>query len=617
MPGIAGVFLSTYHPHPNDTQIDPIRMQSAEGKDAPEVSSPRGRQSRAAAWWIGCGLFLLVLGAYVLSSPGRIDMVDGQIRFDVSYHLVTKGWPNFGDRWLSRSIGVPGARGLRYSFYGPSGSVLGVPLVWLGQRMDPTSVQASEFMFSMLSPILGAAIAPLLFAFYLELGSSLGIALFWTLVSSLGTYVWAISTSSFDNAQHAFFVLAAVYLGYLSQRRKRPLLALLGGTMGAILVLYQEYFVLVVPALALSAIDWKAVPGPILVAQPGERWTQRLVTFLRDKEFRLRAMLRKAWQQAGLERASCVRYALFLLGLAMGCAATFSYNFLRFGVLFFNGREHQPNPHPMIGDFLSGFLTLTISQGKGVIFYSPVIVLGFIGIRPLWRRLPAIAATVIATTAILLGFVSCVAFPGGDWCWGPRYLTVLLPLWALAFPEMPRFRLKRALVAVLLLLGAVSNGLGLAVEHQRFFFELGLEDYFWAWEPWFYMRHSALLAHINEVLAFRHGLPPEATRFNSLRLPNWTTHCLLGPPPNFPREHAGEWIRNYQIYFLPRPWPLWMSRVSPSILPINPRVWFAWTLAVALLGLSLIALGLMMRSGGFAWRKVETLPLVGEEENSR
>ena len=47
----------------------------------------------AAKWWIASGIFLLVVGVYGLSGPGRIDMVDGQIRFDVTYNWLATGRP--------------------------------------------------------------------------------------------------------------------------------------------------------------------------------------------------------------------------------------------------------------------------------------------------------------------------------------------------------------------------------------------------------------------------------------------------------------------------------------------------------------------------------------------
>ena len=151
------------------------------------------------------------------------------------------GRPVIQDPWIGPHSGVIGRDGLRYSMYGAPASVFSMPLMWLGLHTGASTIQSSQFLFSLTSSILGAGIACVLFLFYLELGISARTAFTWTMVSSLATYLWPISNSTFDNAQHAFFALAAVYFGVLSARRKSPAYAVLGGLMAGILVLYQEY----------------------------------------------------------------------------------------------------------------------------------------------------------------------------------------------------------------------------------------------------------------------------------------------------------------------------------------------------------------------------------------
>ena len=546
----------------------------------------------SATWFIACGLFIFILAVYVLSSPGRIDIVDGQMRFDVSYHLLITGRPSVGDGWLGPLFGVVGRKGYYYSFYGPAGSVIAMPLVWAGIHLDPRSIQASEFLFSLASAILGAAIAPLLFVFYLELGAAPRRALLWTLISSFATYLWPIATSSFDNAQHGFFALSAVYLGLLSARRNSARLALLGGLSGAVLLLYQEYFVLLVPAFGLATIEWPETPcASARKAMAKEiSWMTRLEEAVSEGFQQAWAMIRRGWDHPGKERSSCVRYALFMLGASSGVMLALAFNYIRFGSVLSNGRANQP--YPLFGNPMAGFLTLIVSPGKGVFFYSPVLILGILGIRRLWQRMPSIGAVIIASSAILLSFISCIAFAAGDWCWGPRYLTSLMPLWALSFPDVPEFKLKSKLVPALIALGLGIQCMALSVEHQRFFFQQGLNDFFWAENPWFYLTHSALLARVGEVIDLREGVPPTATRFNSLPIPEWTTHCLLGPPPNVPRSLAGIWIRYYQIYFLPRPWPIWMRSIPASERAVNVYAWTGWLIIMGALGGILIILGL-------------------------
>src|SRR5215469_11403674 len=270
--------------------------------------------------WIACSIFLVVLGIYSLSSPGRIDIIDGQARFDVAYNWLVTGRPIMRDNLIGPLMSVPGRHGLHYSYYGAPASIFAMPLVWLGLYTSAPAIQPSQFLFSLTSAIIGAGIAPILFLFYLELGVTRRKAFAWTMVSSFATLVWPSSTSTFDNAQHAFFALAAVYFGFLSARRKSVRFAVLGGLMGGILVLYQEYFLLIIPALALSTLDWEFGDSsgnlrPGTKSKPivsGVAWTTKRATQ------RMLAWVRKPWQVPGEARSSCVRYCLFLASVAMG-----------------------------------------------------------------------------------------------------------------------------------------------------------------------------------------------------------------------------------------------------------------------------------------------------------
>ncbi len=47
---------------------------------------------------------------------------------------------------------------------------------------------------------------------------------------------------------------------------------------------------------------------------------------------------------------------------------------------------------------------------------------------------------------------------------------------------------------------------------------------------------------------------------------------------------AREWMRRFQVFWLPRPWPLWMSNVPRGERPINVEIGTGILLAVALTG---------------------------------
>src|SRR5262245_33050467 len=109
------------------------------------------------------GLFLLVAAVYSLASPGRIDMIDGQYRFEVARNIVRNRSTQVRDPFLTAA--APGLTG-RYAPYGLSGSVVGVPLILLARVTGRPTLNREQFFFAFTSPLFGAATAALLFAFY-------------------------------------------------------------------------------------------------------------------------------------------------------------------------------------------------------------------------------------------------------------------------------------------------------------------------------------------------------------------------------------------------------------------------------------------------------------------
>jgi hypothetical protein len=564
-----------------------VRREDESPDDVPEISE--GEPSKAR-WWVAAGVFLFVLACYVATNPGRIDVLDGQMRFDVAYNWLTQGRPIVRDPWVGPIMGVPGRNGAMYSFYGAPASVLSMPLVWFGLHSNPNNAEASQFLFSLTSSVVGALIAPLLFLFYLELGVTIRRAFLWTMVSSFATLVWPASCTTFDNAQHAFFGIAAAYLGVVSSRRGSNIFALAGGLMAGILLLYQEYFLLIVPALAFSTVDWRAIPNEFSpVESDSPKVSNAIASFLRSAGRIPLQVIRAACRSAGVARSSCIRCLSFFAGVATGVLMLFAYNFLRFGAFLENGKMRNfAHRHPVWGNPLSGLPTLLISPGKSLLLYSPPLLLGLLGIRYLWRRSPVAALVVLGASLPLLAFMSCYAGLGGDWCWGPRYLTILLPLFALAFPFIPAAKVKRSVVLAVVSAGFLVQILALSVETQRFFFEHALNDYFWAEDQWAYFKHSALFARVAETMSLADGPPATARYFNSAPSPDWHTYTILGPPPPWPRSLSPVWMRNFEIYYLPRPWPLWMAWIPLALRPVDLRAWLWGLGAIALLAVGLV-----------------------------
>ena len=490
------------------------------------------------------GLYLLVVSVYLLSGPGRIDIVDGQIRFEVADNLLRLGRPILTDP-LTQRYGAVGAEGEIYAKYGPAASIAGLPLVALGALTDDPLGETRRFLFSWTSALLGALTAPLLFLLYRRLGVGRGAAVAWVLVAAFATLVWPLATSTFDQAQHAALILLVVYLALLAGQRDSVPLAAAAGLVAGLLLNYQENYLLLFPFLALPMLDG-----------------------------------------GGDRRRILSRFAAFAALTLVGVGLWMLYNQICFQNPFIPGKL-RPGlfPHPSgRGNALAGLGGLLVSPGKSVLLYSPTIVLGLLGWRLLKGRAEWLAGSILLVSIVHLLFISLLAFWHGDWCWGPRYLVILLPLWAIAFPFAVRTPGRRRLAIGLVAVGVVVQLLGLSLVHERFFHERALGGMFWAGDTGFYYRESALLSRPGEIWeTLSQGVPETARHFSNTAGLEGTTEFIrgFGPP-----ESAPDLMRHFQVFYLPRPWPLWIPRLDPEryVAPVRTIVWVPALLMTGLIG---------------------------------
>ena len=351
-----------------------------------DSAAPGGRR-----WVLVVSFFATVAAVYLLSGHGRIDSIDGQVRFDATATLVRSGELVLSDRNM-QIFGSLGRDGRRYSPYGPAPSVVAAPLVAMGGLGGDPQGERRRFLFTWTGPLVGAALATVLLLFYRALGLTDRAAVGWALAAAFGTYLWPAAETVLEQGQHAFWALLAVYLGFLGARRGSIALVVAGGAAAGILVLYQPPYLLHLPLLAL-----------VVLSGPGERSSAR------------------------------GRYVLFLAAGLVGAAALVALNLQTFGEPLNPGSKSYDHPG-LLGNPAMGIAGLLVSPGKGLLFYCPAILLGVAGWPGLKRREPRLAAVVVGVALLHLLFIGSLSIWHSDWCWGPRYLTLLVPLACLAFP---------------------------------------------------------------------------------------------------------------------------------------------------------------------------------------
>ena len=513
--------------------------------------------AQRARIFAAAGVFASLLGVYLLTSPGRIDFIDGQYRYEVARSWLDVGAPVIRDTVL-RKLGAPvdPRSGESYAMYNAAPSLTPVPLMWIARKIGGDAADRDRFAFSLTSALFGAAVPALLVIAYGRLGIGLALSVAAAMVFAIATQWWPASVTTFDQNQHAFVLLVALLLAWDAGRRMSVFRALLAGVAGGLLINYQETYVLLLPAIALALF------APANEGTPDAPRPSALE----------------------IRRDALGRCLAFVAGTCVGVGLFVAYNLMRWGALLQPDR-YQPQ---WVGDPLAGLLSLTLSPGRSVLLFSPPMLVLAFGVRALWTRAPLLCVAAFLTVAMHLIFIASLPFFGGEWAWGPRYLLVVLPLASLALP-FAMSRVPRRFLATVIAAGVVVQVLAVSLDHQRFYFERNLAPFFWAERPWFYFATSQLFARPFELGAtLRSGMPAEAVTFAPTPQ-SQLTYAPFGPP----RPQQGvAWARRYAVFHVLRPWPLWMRRIDVTQRPVPLVPMTAACAVVSSAGVGLLVVGL-------------------------
>jgi hypothetical protein len=125
------------------------------------------------------------------------------------------------------------------------------------------------------------------------------------------------------------------------------------------------------------------------------------------------------------------------------------------------------------GDAVTALYGFALSSGKSIFLYSPPIVLGILGLPTAWRRSRGSTAFILAIVGIVVAFNAKFPLWHGDYCWGPRYLTPIVPLvFLLAFPWLPEaIGRGRAWLRRCALGAVVAAGIGVQLLGASFYWD--------------------------------------------------------------------------------------------------------------------------------------------------
>ncbi len=317
------------------------------------------------------------------------------------------------------------SEGRLYDSHPPVGSLLALPVyavpVWIGVPQD---VDAAANMLSKLAASLGMTLASLALLAALSRvtrrvapagAAGFGpetLALVAAVTFALGTSVWSAASQALWSHTSAVFGYALALWG---------IVAGFGGIAGV--------------AAGLAAVARPATAPAALL----------LVGYLVHRAARSHA--------AGNVPATETRQALrSVLGLALTAGSGVLFNLMIFGSVGGGAAGRTSNwveefgaPNMFAGSLLTGLAGLTVSPSRGILVFSPILVLALVGGYRVWRTRLATLSTREAQDAVLLGryatlgsvailmaYSQYLVWWGGHG-FGPRYLTDLMPLAALLF----------------------------------------------------------------------------------------------------------------------------------------------------------------------------------------
>lgn len=486
----------------------------------------------------------------ILCASGHVANPDGHVRL-----AQARAWTH-GQLELPENVGNPDhgniaitPEGHRFAVSAPGQVLLFAPISLIAERFESLSPfhhhYLAAFLASFTGPILHFLSACLLFDIALVLGRERREAGAVAVLYAFATVALPHSTDGYETVQESLGILAAIDLVLRARRSeyRRVELTSAAGLAFGLALLTRSSAVLALPGLLL------------LLESPG-------------------------------------RAVPFVAGALPSAAGVALYNHLRFGSVFETGyalawNVADPGPPPA-GAFstplTTGLYGLWLSPGKGLLLYSPVLVLALAGWPDFIRRnaRPALALGLIIA-AYSLFYAMNWAWHGSAWCWGPRYVIPVVSLAMLGMPGLHRLvELRRVGAAGLVALSLAVQLAGLAVDYRRPLLERYREDpsAFSDGRIFFDPALSPLLAQVKAVVELWRQSPRDLHAYTA-----------DGPWRDVARPASAGLMLQRSIDF--NSWDFWWARMVH--LPLNGR---ARQAGYALLGAA--AVTMLMAAAGIA-----------------
>lgn len=521
--------------------------------DSPAASPPK-------RWFIAlAGLGFFVFALVALSGPGRIDVVDGQTRFEVGRSLIEHGDSVIRDPRVDWGV-FPGRDNKPYTYYRLPQSVLASGAIVLAHATGPATEGRQHFFFVLTSAFACSIVAIGYACWFRHTGCRPRIALLWALGGIVCTPNWFYGTSTFDDILGTAAVVTAVVVAFRYRHSASLWPAIVAG-LALGLAFHCKQPLAALALVVLAAHDRRDAP----------------------------------------RRARLVRAGIIVAGLLAGIATEKAYDWYKYP--FDKNEVHREILKaylPVWADSpLPAISALAVSPGAGAPWYCPPLFIMMAGLLA-WKRTgeSGIVGAFLIGCGVFVGFVSLLTFYKGDPAWGPRYLT---PLYALGWLFVPAgaHLMRRSIVLVILVLGILVQTLALSVDPHRQYVKLGLPGGASAVDPgiYFHPAMNQLLQRTREIgeITANNQAPEKFTPS-----PSPTFAFPLVDKAHF-AETGPDAVRRYRVLNSFRPW--WTSQ---QYLPAEKRPVPIGQTAAILAGIGLC--GCLMMWLGYERRTISVPP---------
>lgn len=364
--------------------------------------------------------------------------MDGGDRFKVTESIVEHH--TFS---VPEGIGIKGKDGKNYSWYGIGQSLVSIPLYLLGKfisRSFPNieSNYFTEFSVSFLNVFIGAGICTFIFIFSLLLGFSKRISFTLSILYGICTFSAVHIRDSYELQTTMFLLGAFLSLYIYSKKMNKMWLVATGIFAGMSITTRFTSSILIVPMVRFL-------------------W----VKFRKEKMWNfLKALL------------------LFVFCLVPFCIFYLYYNHLRFGSLLERGYGKiclgtYGSEIPLTNSYLKSLFGIILSPGKGLLFYSPILLLGIVSFRFFYKKDKLVANLFLMTILLYICFYAIFYFWHGSMCWGPRYLLPIVPLLLIPIGllmETKKYRrIVTVFVVILSIIGFIIQFPAVVTNYKRYY----------------------------------------------------------------------------------------------------------------------------------------------------